>query len=465
MEEIRGYLKDQRHRLLDELIELLRIPSISADPSYAGEVDRAADFVCGKLTELGASKVRKAVIDDGHPIVIAERLLDPRLPTVLIYGHYDVQPPDPVELWQSPPFSPEIREGKIYARGASDDKGQMYAHLKAAEFLARKKISCCNMKFVFEGEEESGSTALETFLRSNREELQADVAVVSDTAMLPQNTPAITVGLRGICTFEIQVRGANRDLHSGIYGGGVVNPAVVLSKMIAALLNDDNRIAIAGVYDSVLEYSSEERREMGQVMHGGSEVFGDAIGIRHTHCEKGFTPLECTTIRPSFDVNGLQSGYAGEGFKTVLPAAARAKISLRLVPEQKAEKISERVKKHLLSLAPKSVSVEVRVGQGADPVHVPLNFPAYATACRAIEQTFGQQPAAIRGGGSIPVVALLQSELHMTPLLMGFGQDSDAIHSPNEHFGVENYFRAIETTARFYAMMGERVLGRRLRKG
>lgn len=313
------------------------------------------------------------------------------------------------------------------------------------------------MKFVFEGEEESGSTSLATFLRRNREELQADVAVISDTAMLPQNTPAITVGLRGICTFEILVRGANRDLHSGIYGGGVVNPAIILSKMIAALLNEDNRIAIAGVYDGVLEYGSEERREMSRVMHGGSEVFGDAIGIRHTHCEKGFTPLECTTIRPSLDVNGLQSGYTGAGFKTVLPAVAKAKISLRLVPEQKAEKISERVKEYLLALAPKSVTVEIQTGHGADPVHVPLDFPAYATACRAIQQTFGQQPAAIRGGGSIPVVALLQSELYMTPLLMGFGQDSDAIHSPNEHFGVENYFRAIETMARFYAMTGERI--------
>jgi len=456
MTDLRTYIEGQKERLLGELLDFLGIPSVSADPAYAGDVGRAADYLAAQLSSVGAVGVEKIVIGKGHPIVVGRKLVDPSLPTVLIYGHYDVQPPDPLELWQTPPFEPVVRDGQIWGRGASDDKGQLFAHLKAVEYLAAQKKACCNMKFVFEGEEESGSGALESYLHDKKGDLAADVAVISDTAMLPGNRPAITVGLRGICTFEIEVRGPNRDLHSGIYGGAVDNPAIVLSRMIAALLDGNNRIVVPGLYDTVLELSGQERRLMNAAMADGEDTFGRAIGLRQGHGEKGYTSLECTTIRPSLDINGLQSGYTGEGFKTVLPAKASAKLSLRLVPEQKGAVVTELVRKHLLSLAPDTVSVTVSVGQGADPVHVPADFPAYRTACRAIEESFGEAPAAIRGGGSIPVVALFQSVLGLKPLLLGFGQDADAIHSPNEHFGVDNYCKAIETLARFYEMMGEK---------
>lgn len=455
MEEIRQDLAKQEGRLIGELLDFLRIPSISAEPAYRHEVDRAADFVCAQLENCGAAKVRKEVVDGGHPIVLAEKIPDPSLPTVLVYGHYDVQPPDPLELWHSPPFAPEIRDGLIYARGASDDKSQMFAHLKAIEYLEKKNIPTCNLKFVFEGEEECGSTALSEFVRLHKEELKADVAVISDTAMLPGNRPAITVGLRGICTFEIEVQGANRDLHSGIYGGAVVNPAIVLSRMLGALLDEHSRITVPGLYDSVQIQSRQERQAMEQAMDPG-DTFTDAIGIESCQVEEGYSPLECSTIRPSLDINGLAGGYAGEGFKTVLPATARAKLSLRLVPHQKAAAVNALVEKYLRQLAPETVRVTVRVGHGADPVYVPADFPAFKLACEAMRQTFGLAAASIRGGGSIPVVALFQSELGLKPILMGFGQDADAIHSPNEHFGLRNYFQAIEAVVRFYALMGER---------
>ena len=453
MEEIRQYIAHQERRLVGELLDFLRIPSISADPAYRQEVGRAADFVCAQLENCGADMVRKEVVADGHPIVLAEKMTDPSLPTVLVYGHYDVQPPDPLDLWQSPPFSPEIRDGRIYGRGASDDKGQMFAHLKAVEYLAKQKIPTCNLKFVFEGEEESGSTALAEFVRSHKEELRAEVAVISDTAMLPGNRPAITVGLRGICTFEIEVQGANRDLHSGIYGGAVVNPALTLCRMLGDLLDPHNRIAVPGLYDTVQELSGEQRRAMAEAMAPG-ETFTGEIGIEKFRVEEGFSPLECTTIRPSLDINGLAGGYAGEGFKTVLPAKANAKLSVRLVPHQKAAAVNALVEKRLMQLAPDTVRLTVRPGHGADPVYVPADFPAFQLAVEAMRQTFGVIPASIRGGGSIPVVALFQSELGLKPILMGFGQDSDAIHSPNEHFGLKNFFQAIETVARFYALMG-----------
>ena len=455
MADIHAYIKSNRDRLIGELLDFLRIPSISADPSYAGDVARAADFVADQLAAVGVDKIEKIVIGNGHPIVTGERIVDPALPSLLVYGHYDVQPPDPLELWHSPPFEPQIRDGKIYGRGASDDKGQLFAHLKAVELLAERKMACCNMKFLFEGEEESGSSSLEAYVKANKDALSADAALISDTAMLPGNRPAITVGLRGICTFEIEVRGPNRDLHSGIYGGAVNNPAIALSKMIAALFDGDSRINVPGLYDAVLEVNFEERQRMAAAMVDANDTFIKAIGLKKGHGEKGYSPLECTTIRPSLDVNGIKSGYTGEGFKTVLPASAVAKLSLRLVPNQKAASITEMVRQHLLRLAPDSVAVSVTAGQGADPVYVPSDFPAYQTACRALEQTFGETPAAIRGGGSIPVVALFQSVLGLKPLLLGFGQDSDAIHSPNEHFDIQNYCRAIETLARFYQMIGE----------
>jgi acetylornithine deacetylase/succinyl-diaminopimelate desuccinylase-like protein len=450
MDNISTYVEENHERFLNELLELLAIPSISADPAYAGSVVQTAELVRLRLAEAGLDA--RLIATEGHPLVYAERIVGPGLPTVLIYGHYDVQPPDPLELWQTPPFEPVIREGMIVARGASDDKGQMYVHIKAAEYLLRQETMPCNLKFLIEGEEESGSVSLPAFLAANSELLAADLALVSDTAMLPDNVPAITVGLRGLATLEVTVQGPNRDLHSGIFGGAVVNPAIALSRMIAALHDEHNRITVPGLYDAVVELSEEERAAMAQSAMA-PEWYRQEVGVADVVCETGYTPFECTTIRPSLDVNGLASGYSGEGVKTVLPAVATAKISVRLVPDQQSEVVSEQVAAWLRQLTPAGVTVTVRVLHRGEPVHIPFNFPACQAASQAMTEVFGQEPLPIRGGGSIPVVALLERHLGLKTILLGFGQDTDAIHSPNEHLGVDNFLKGIMTSIRFLQLL------------
>ena len=453
MNTILAYVAHHRERFLRELLEILAIPSISADPAYRHEVARTAELVRERLAAAGLDGAR-LIQTAGHPLVYAEKRGDPSRPTVLIYGHYDVQPPDPLELWETPPFTPVIREGMIYGRGASDDKGQMYVHIKAAEYILAQGELPCNLKFLIEGEEESGSVSLPAFLASNREMLSADLALVSDTAMLPGNRPAITVGLRGLAALEVTVRGPNRDLHSGIFGGAVANPAVALSRMIAALHDQDHRLTVPGIYDAVVELSQEERKEMAKAAMT-AEWYREEVGVAEVVCEAGYTPFEGTTIRPALDVNGLVSGYGGEGFKTVLPAVASAKISVRLVPDQQSEVVSEQVAAWLQKLAPAGVTVEVNALHGGEPVHTPLDFPACRAASRAMAEVFGQEPLPIRGGGSIPVVALLERHLGLKTILLGFGQDSDAIHSPNERFGVDNFLKGIMTSIRFLQRLAE----------
>ena len=452
MEKIVAYIEQNRQRFLNELLELLAIPSISADLAYAEQVTRAAELVRERLAAAGLDGAR-LIKTAGHPLVFAEKVVDFTLPTVLIYGHYDVQPPDPLELWETPPFEPVIREGKIYGRGAADDKGQVYIHIKAAEYLLTQEKMPCNLKFLIEGEEESGSVSLPAILKSHRQMLAADLALVSDTAMLPDNVPAITVGLRGLAALEVVVRGANRDLHSGIFGGAVANPAIALSRMIAALHDANNRITVPGLYDAVLEVSDGERQAMDRAAMA-ADWYQREVGVPEVVCEAGYTPFECTTIRPSLDVNGLLSGYSGEGLKTVLPAVASAKLSVRLVPDQQSEVVSEQLAVWLRQLAPAGVTVEVKKLHGGEPVHIPLDFPACRAASDAMAEVFGREPLPIRGGGSIPVVALLERHLGLKSILLGFGQDSDAIHSPNEHFGVDNFLKGIMTSIRFFQKLG-----------
>ncbi|OGQ99001.1 MAG: peptidase dimerization domain protein [Deltaproteobacteria bacterium RIFOXYD12_FULL_55_16] len=447
MDKILDYIAKNRERVVGELLELISIPSISSDPAFSDAVFLAAEMVRERL---GSAGLDSAVLikTTGHPLVYAEKMVDSSRPTVLIYGHYDVQPPDPLELWETPPFEPIIREGMIYGRGASDDKGQMYAHIKAAEYLLASGELHCNLKFLIEGEEESGSVSLPDFIETHREMLFADLALISDTAMLPDNIPAITVGLRGLAAFEVTVRGPNRDLHSGIFGGAVSNPAVVLCQMIAALHDKDHLITVPGLYDSVVELSVDERAELGKVAMT-ADWYLKEVGVSDVVCETGYTPFECTTIRPSLDVNGINSGYCGEGLKTVLPAVASAKLSIRLVPNQKSELVSDQLAVWLKQLAPAGVEVTVSKLYGGEPVHVPVDLPAYQAASQAMSEVFGREPQPIRGGASIPVVALLERQLGLKTILLGFGQDSDAIHSPNEHFGVENFLKGIMTSIRF----------------
>ena len=453
MDTMIAYVEQHRERFLHELLALLALPSISADPNYGAAVAQTAEMVRQRLAEAGLDQAR-LIETSGHPLVYAEKIVDPGRPTVLIYGHYDVQPPDPLELWQTPPFAPEVRDGRIHGRGASDDKGQMYTHIKAAEYLLSRGEPPCNLKFLIEGEEESGSLSLPAFIATHREMLKADLALVSDTAMLPNNQPAITTGLRGLAALEVVVLGPNRDLHSGIFGGAVMNPVIALSRMIAALHDEKNRITVPGLYDTVVELSAAERAGMAQAAMPAT-WYQEEVGVGEVVCEEGYTPFECTTIRPSLDVNGIQGGYGGEGFKTVLPAEARAKISVRLVPDQESAVVAGELAKRLRALAPPGVTVLVNILHGGEPVHIPTDFPAYQAASCAMAEVFGQAPLPIRGGGSIPVVALLARELGLKTILLGFGQDSDNIHSPNEQLGVENFLKGIMTSIRFLQRLGQ----------
>ncbi|MER2998121.1 dipeptidase [Pontibacter populi] len=448
-----NYISENKDRFLNELLDMLRIPSVSADPKFKQDVLRTAEFVKDRLSEAGADKVELCETA-GYPIVYGEKIIDPSLPTVLVYGHYDVQPADPYELWNSPPFEPVIKDGKIYARGACDDKGQMYMHVKAFEVMMRNNALPCNVKFMIEGEEEVGSANLATFVKNNKAKLAADVILISDTGMLGNDTPSITTGLRGMSYLEVEVTGPNRDLHSGLYGGAVANPINILCQMIASMHDENNHITIPGFYDNVVELSAEERAEMARAPFS-LDKYKKALDLSDIHGEEGYTTMERNSIRPTLDVNGIWGGYIGEGAKTVIPSKAFAKISMRLVPDQTSEEITEKFTKHFESIAPASVKVLVKPHHGGEPVVTPTDSVAYKAASRAYEETFGVKPVPVRSGGSIPIVAMFKSELGLDSVLMGFGLDSDAIHSPNENFGVFNYMKGIETIPLFYKYYAE----------
>ncbi|MEQ8583880.1 MAG: dipeptidase [Marinoscillum sp.] len=447
------HFQSNKERYLEELLDLLRIPSVSADSKFKGDVRKAAEFIKTKFEEAGADTV-ELVETPGHPIVYAEKILDPKLPTVLVYGHYDVQPADPYELWDSPPFEPVIKNDRIYARGACDDKGQMYMHVKAFESLVKSGSLPCNAKFMIEGEEEVGSSHLETFVKENKKKLAADVILISDTSIISNDTPSITVGLRGLSYLEVEVTGPNRDLHSGVYGGAVANPINILCDMIASMQDADGHITIPGFYDKVEELSAAQRAEMAKAPFD-LEAYKKDLKIADVKGEKGFSTIERTGIRPTLDVNGIWGGYIGEGAKTVLPSRANAKISMRLVPHQDSDEITEIFTKYFESIAPKSVRVKVTPHHGGEPAVISTTSPAYQAASRAFEEAWGKKPIPTREGGSIPIVALFQKELELDPILMGFGLDSDAIHSPNESYGLFNFYKGIETISHFYRFFSE----------
>lgn len=452
-EETGQYLSENKQRFLDELFELLRIPSVSADPKFKEDVQKAAQFVKEKFEAAGADNA-EVCQTKGHPIVYAEKLIDTALPTVLVYGHYDVQPADPYELWDSEPFNPVIKDGKIVARGSADDKGQMYIHIKAFEMMMKNGGVPCNVKFMIEGEEEVGSENLEIFIAENKEKLKSDVIVISDTSMIANEHPSMAVSLKGISYLEVEVTGPNRDLHSGVYGGAVANPINVLARMITSLQDENRKVTVPGFYDKVLELTQAERDEMNKAPFNLDDFKKD-LAIDDVEGEASYNTLERMGIRPTLDVNGIWGGYIGEGAKTVLPSKAHAKISMRLVPNQNHHEITKLFKEHLESIAPKSVKIKVTPHHGGMPYVTPTDTDSYKAAERAFEKVWGKKPIPTREGGSIPIVSLFKDILGLDSILMGFGLNSDAIHSPNESFGVENYLKGIETVALFHQYFAE----------
>ena len=446
--EINQYIERHQQRFIDELLDLLRIPSVSADSKFRNDVINAANFVRDKLLAAGVD-MAEVIPTAGHPVVYAEKIIDTNLPTILVYGHYDVQPPDPYELWDSPPFEPVIKDGNIYARGAADDKGQFYMHVKAFEAMLQTERLACNVKFMIEGEEEVGSENLGSFLKENRERLSADVILISDTSIISVETPSITIGLKGLSYLEVEVTGPNRDLHSGVYGGAVDNPVNVLCKMITSLKDENNRITIPGFYDKVVELSDNERAELSRAPFDLQAYMND-LGLAAVDGEKGYSTLERTGIRPTLDVNGIWGGYTGEGAKTVLPSRASAKISMRLVPDQDSEEITRLFTEHFKALAPETVKVKVTPHHGGKPYVTPVDSVAFQAASMAFEESWGKKPVPTRDGGSIPIVALFDEVLKIDTVLLGFGLDSDAIHSPNEKYGIFNFIKGIETIALFH---------------
>ena len=454
MQTVQHYIESNKKRYLNELMDLLRIPSISADPAYASEVRKTAEHVKSRLIEAGVdfAEIHETPL---HPIVYAEKTVGKGLPTVLVYGHYDVQPADPLNLWDSPPFEPKIKktkihpQGAIFARGSCDDKGQTFMHVAAFEAMVKNNSLPCNVKFVIEGEEEVGSPSFRPWVEANKKKLSCDVVLCSDTSIIDNNTPSITSGVRGLAYMEVEVTGPNRDLHSGVYGGGVANPINVLCQMIAKLQDKNGRITIKGFYDDVLEETPEARAEMAKAPFNLSKFKKD-LGIAKEQGEKGYSTNERTSIRPSLDVNGIWGGYTGAGSKTVLPSKAYAKISMRLVPYMRSEKIYELFEKHFVSLAPKSVKVKVTPHHGGEPGVTPTNTPEYRAAHLAMAKTFGKDPIPKREGGYIPIVSLFKDVLDVDSILMGFGLNSDDIHSPNEHYGLFNFYKGIETIPYFY---------------
>ena len=454
MENITAYIEQHKDRFLEELMDLLRVPSISADPKYKDDVLKTSEIVKTRLLEAGVDHA-EICETQGYPIVYAEKMIDPSLPTVLVYGHYDVQPADPLELWTSGPFEPVIKktdlhpEGAIFARGSCDDKGQMYMHVKAFELMMNTDTLPCNVKFMIEGEEEVGSESLEGFVKENREKLASDVILISDTGILANDIPSITTGLRGLSYVEVEVTGPNRDLHSGLYGGAVANPINILTQMIASLQDEQNRITIPGFYDNVEVLSTEERAEMAKAPFS-LDAYKTALDLSDVHGEEGYTTMERNSIRPTLDVNGIWGGYTGEGAKTVIASKAYAKISMRLVPGQDPDKITKLFCDHFKNIAPKSVKIKITPHHGGMPYVSPTDDYGYKAASMAMEDSFGKKPVPVRSGGSIPIVALFEQELKVKSILLGFGLDSDAIHSPDEHYGIFNYFKGIETIPRFY---------------
>jgi len=453
MQDIKRYVSENKQRFLDELFELLRFPSVSADPKFKADMLRTAEYVAEKLKIAGADEV-EICPTAGYPIVYGEKIIDASLPTVLVYGHYDVQPPDPLDLWKTPPFEPTIRDEKIYARGSCDDKGQFYMHVKAFELMMNTKTLPCNIKFMIEGEEEVGSSNLGIFVGENKKRLKADVVLISDTSMISLEHPSLETGLRGLSYVEVEVTGPDRDLHSGVYGGAVANPATILAKLIASMHDENNHITIPGFYDDVIELTEKEREMLNKAPYDEAEYKFD-LKVDDLWGEKGYTTMERTGTRPTLEVNGIWGGYIGEGAKTVLPSKAFAKISMRLVPNQQSDKVTKLFKDYFESIAPKSVKVKVTPHHGGEPVITPTDSIAYKAAQRAILESFGKEPIPTRGGGSIPIVALFEKELGIKTVLMGFGLDSDNLHSPNEKFDIANFYKGIETIPLFHKYFAE----------
>jgi len=447
------YTEANKDRFLNELLELLRIPSVSAKTEHKADMQLCAEAVTKRLLEAGADKAT-VYETEGHPVVYAEKIVDANRPTVLVYGHYDVQPAEPLELWHSGPFEPVIKNGNIYARGSADDKGQFYMHVKAFETMMRTNSLPTNIKFLIEGEEEVGSPNLATFVARNKELLKADVILVSDSSMLSMETPSIDIGVRGLAYIQVEVTAANRDLHSGVYGGAVANPITILAQMIASCHDQNNHITIPGFYDDVVEATGEERSLMAMAPYSEDEYKND-LGVKELWGEEGYTTNERTGIRPTLELNGIWGGYTGEGSKTVLPSKAFAKISARLVPNQSSEKITRMLLEHFKKIAPKSVQVETFELHGGEPYMTPIDSTAYKAAASAIEKTFGKKPIPVRGGGSIPICSILEKELGIKIVFMGFGLDSDNLHSPNEKYGLVNFYKGIETIPYFHQYFSE----------
>ena len=453
MNSWKDYFEKNKERFLNEMIDLLRIPSVSAKSEHKADMQKCAEMVKEKLLSSGCDKA-EVMATDGHPVVYGEKMIDPSKPTVLVYGHYDVQPAEPLELWKSGPFEPTIIDGKIYARGSADDKGQFYMHIKALETLVQTNTMTTNIKFLIEGEEEVGSPNLGKFVAANKELLETDVILISDSAMLSLENPSLDIGVRGLSYIEVEVTAANRDLHSGTYGGAVANPITILAKMIASCHDEDNHITIPGFYDDVIEPSKKERELMNKMPFDKDE-YKKELGINKLWGEKSFTTIERTGVRPTIEVNGIWGGYTGEGAKTVLPSKATAKISARLVPDQSSKKITKMLLKYFEEIAPDSVTVKVFEHHGGEPYMTPIDSKGYQAAAKAIETTFGKQPIPVRGGGSIPICSILEKELGVKIVFMGFGLDSDNLHSPNEKFEIKNYYKGIETIPYFHKYFSE----------
>lgn len=453
MEQIKKYIEENKDRFLEELFEIIRIPSVSAKEENKGDMLKTAEHLKNSLLAAGADKA-EVYPTNGHPVIYGEKMIDPKLPTVLVYGHYDVQPAEPFELWDSEPFEPEVRDGKIWARGADDDKGQLFMHVKAFELMMKTGTLSCNVKFMIEGEEEIGSVHLGQFCSDYKALLKADVILVSDTTMIADDIPSITTGLRGLAYMEVEVTGPNRDLHSGLYGGAVANPCNVLTKMIASLTDKDNHITIPGFYDDVLISSDDEKAELAKRPFD-EEDYKKSININALVGEKGYSTIERLGIRPCLDVNGIWGGYIEEGAKTILPAKAFAKVSMRLVPDQDSEKISKLFEDHFLSLAPEGVTVKVRSLHGGQAYVSPIDTVEYIAASKAMETSFGKKPIPVRSGGSIPIISTFEKVLGIKSILLGFGLDSDAIHSPNESYPLFNFYKGIETIPLFYKYYSE----------
>jgi acetylornithine deacetylase/succinyl-diaminopimelate desuccinylase-like protein len=453
MQVWKEYQEKNKDRFLEEMLELLRIPSVSAKSEHKEDMRKCAELVRRRLVDAGAEKA-EVMETEGHPVVYGEKIIDPAKPTVLVYGHYDVQPAEPLELWDSGPFEPVIKDGKVYARGSADDKGQFYMHIKAMETLIKTNSQTTNIKFLLEGEEEVGSPNLGKFVADNKELLKADVILISDSAMLSLEHPSLDVGVRGLSYIEVEVTAANRDLHSGIYGGAVANPITILAKMIANCHDENNHITIPGFYDDVLEATKEERALMAKAPYDEDDYMKD-LGVEELWGENGFTTNERTGIRPTLEVNGIWGGYTGEGAKTVLPSKATGKISARLVPNQSSAKITEMLLEHFRKTAPHTVTVNAFEHHGGEAYMTPIDSKAYKAAAAAVKETFGKEPIPLRGGGSIPICSILEKELGIKIVFMGFGLDSDNLHSPNEKFNLENFYKGIETIPHFHKFFAE----------